>query len=322
MEFLKLLHSIDNGIAYVDIKPEDVLIKQEEMNEINYSNVLFFDLDAALEFGDYDTDNISITEAYKPAYFSTEGKIEIGTPSENCTYAKGIRIMASEKLDGEDGEVEVKSDFGDVKTTKEILNTFLKGDSLDDEIACVEEDDVMDRFSEIKEAIDENEKLNCKTKDLPRYNRLVKVAIFILPVLYALFGISSYNILNNANFILWSGCNNLFFVSIMCVLIIVDTISILYFAQKYSHIKVGTYYYDALDSKKRRIRNSDYNIFRQGTTRKKTTFKDDSVLHKAQQGARHIWWIVLALGICVGCVWISFSLKALPLFVVFTIKRF
>ncbi|MDE6026292.1 MAG: hypothetical protein K2G45_12680 [Lachnospiraceae bacterium] len=316
MEFLKQLHKVDNGIAYVDIKPEDVLIRRDEMAEINFSDVLFFDLDAVLEFGVYECKKLSITEAYKPAYFTDNNEIEIGNSSENCTYAKGVKFMVTEKVKGEEGEVEFCSDLGELKSTKEFLDEFLKGDSLEDEISQIKEDDVIQKLNGVKTALENNEKVNRQTKDLPRFDSFRKISSFLLIILYVSFGFTSYNAMTHKFSFGGFYYDSIWIVSVICVFIIIDTILIYYFAQKYSHTKVGLYYYDAVDSQGHRIRNFEYNAFRLGNTRQKTTFQDESVLHKLQQGARHIWWIVLILGICVGCVVISVVFKSLPLFFV------
>lgn len=320
MEFLKRLHEIDDGLAHVDIKPEDVLIKCDEMGTINFSEVLFFDLEYTLRFGVYDYELLKTctTPQYMPVYFKNEKNIEIGRSSDNCTYAKGVGVMIKNRIEMEEGEVQLKSKKDTIITIKQVLEDVLvkKGNSKDDKIANMKEDEVIQVLDDVKKTLENDEKVNRKIKDLPKYERFRKLWSFILIILYMVFVFSTYVTLTVNS--LESGLAQGYLVLdilILCM-IILDTIMIYYFAQKYSHTLVSVNYYDEKNSRGELVRNSDYNTFRLGTRRNKTTFEDKGKLHKTQQKARHIWWIVLGIGICVGCVWISIVIKAFPIFLV------
>lgn len=319
MEFLKRLHDIDDGLAYVDIKPEDVLIKCDEMGTMNFSEVLFFDLEHILKFGVYDFGMIKrcTTPHYRPSYFYKENKIEIGRSSDNCTYAKGVSPMVKGRIYMNEGEVLIEGDEG-VQTTKKILSDIvvMKGNNKNDIIAGMKEREIIQKLDDVRQGLEKDEKENRETKYLPKYDRNRKVCSFILVGLYILFFASvcfvlTSNEMNRTS--IWISCG---IVIVSFLATIIDTILIYSFAQKYSHTLVGVNYYDERNSRGELVRNSDYNTFRLGGRRNKITFEDKGKLHKIQQAARHLWWIGLGLGICIGCVLISIIARALPVFFV------
>lgn len=319
MDFLKKLHEIDDGLAYVDIKPEDVLIKCDEMGTINFSEVLFFDLEYTLQFGIYDFNELRkcTTPRYRPGYFKKEKEVEIGRSSDNCTYAKGVDSMVRGRIDMDEGEVLIESEEG-TQTTKKILSDMIvmKGNSKYDIIAGMDENEIIRKLDDVKQGLEKDEKENREVKYLPKYDRNRKICSFILVGLYILLSISVYSALtSNKIGLTYIGIDyGIVIFSFLCI--VIDTILIYYFAQKYSHTLVSVNYYDEKNSEGDLVRDSDYNTFRLGTLRNKTTFEDKGKLHKIQQGARHLWWIALGLGICVGCVWISIVFKSLPFFFV------
>lgn len=311
MEFLELLHKTGRGIAYVDIKPGDILLRRNENGIINYSDVAFFDFDSNREFGEYLKSEIMDNVTYPPRYFQTEeGKIKIGRSSENCTFSEVTKMMIEEKKKTEQGEIVGEHD----KKLRSELDEYLAY-TKESGLSQRNEGDVCEFLQKKVNEIEKDEIENKAQKEKKTFKLAWKVWLSFLIPLYMVFWVFAYKTLvlvdANDTFYKYVICLITLFVLIICNIVIIG-----YCAKVYSHAAVSSKYYLKRDSKGRSIRDKDYNAFRIGRTRWKTTFQDHGVLHRAQQRLRYVAWVLLLIGIPIGGTAISIKFRILPIFFV------
>lgn len=310
VEFLEKLHKVEPHWAYVDIKPDDVLIGLNEDGKTrNYSDVLFFDFESNRLFGVYKKGDISITEKYIPNYLKHSDQIDIGTTSENCTYAKAVMSLVEKK----DKNRVIKT-IDDEKTVIEVIRDFMKCEKPNDGVGKETEQKIKETLEDIRNKLEEDEKENQEGKKQPLYLKIWQSACIILLLLYCIMGYLVYDVFANNSYNTVNFYNEFRLVLLVFLLIFIDVFVIYYYAQKYDYLRVSLRYFKATDSNGKNIRNKDYNTFRLGKSRKDTTFQDQSDLHKKQQEGRHIWWGILVIAITIGGGVLSVIAKALPLF--------
>lgn len=311
MEFLKLLHKNGREIAYVDIKPGDILLRRNENGIINYGDVAFFDFDSNREFGEYSKSEIMDNVTYPPLYFKTEeGKIKIGRSSENCTFSEVMKMMIKEKNKTEQGEIVVEHDKKiSFELDKYLTYTKERG------LSQRNEGDICEFLQKKVNEIEKDEIENKAQKEKKTFKSAWKVWLSFLIPLYMVFWVFAYKTLvlvdANDTFHKYMICLIILFVLIICNIVIISCC-----AKVYSHAAVSSKYYLKRDSKGRSIRDKDYNAFRIGRTRWKTTFQDHGVLHRAQQRLRYVAWVLLLIGIPIGGTAISIKFRILPIFFV------
>ena len=305
MEFLRLFHEVEPKTAYVDIKPEDILIRPDEMGGINYGNVVFFDFDSNRLFGTYAYEEVKrcLTPDYQPVYFRGQETVEIGTASENCTFARVVRKM----IDTRDRNINLKMPDGETEVG-EALNRILKNSSRDSGIAVKTEGEIQMELDAVRKCLEDDEKNNANQKMMPVFHAVWTVSCVLLAAFYAGLFVLSGRIL----FFGGGSAGSRVAIAVLAVMIAAATCLILYCAQRYSHILVSTNYYEAEDSKGWKIRNEDYNTFRKGRSRKNTTFKDRSNMHMNQQRARRVWWTLLSLTAAGAFLGLAFFWGNLP----------
>lgn len=311
MEFLKLLHKNGREIAYVDIKPGDILLRRNENGIINYGEVAFFDFDSNRKFGEYLKSEIMDNVTYPPRYFQDEEeKIKIGRSSENCTFSEVMKIMIEEKKKTEQGEIVGEND----KILRRELDEYLAY-TKENGMSQRNEGDVCDFLQEKIKEIEKDEIENKAQKEKKMFKLVWKGWLSLLIPLYLAFWTVAYKTLiivdANDTFYKYMASLMVLFVLIICNIVIIS-----YCAKVYSHAAVSSKYYEKRDSKSRSIRDKDYNAFRIGRNRWRTTFQDHGVLHRAQQRLRYVAWILLLVGIPIGGTVISIKLRILPIFFV------
>ena len=306
-EFLRLFHEVDPQTAYIDIKPDDILIRNDVIGTPNYSDILLFDFDNCRLFGTYPSEDVHkwITERYEPGFFNNEKQIQIGVPSENCTLGKVLSVLTKHKE-----QEQIINFSGERTTAKNAVAPLVDCDKRDSWMAKTKEDEIKKRMGDIKTALELDEKENLKRKRAPLFHWLNHGCWILLLFLSGVFLFQMHSTINDDGI---SHTKNVIVLLLYFVLIALLTFLTYYFAQCRAHIDVGVKYFEKRDSRGERIRNSDYNTFRLSMTRKGRTFLDESDLHRRQQKERHRWWLFLALGICIGCVVVSIIFNALPM---------
>lgn len=87
LDFLKLLHQ--EGLAYPDLKPEDILVRfDHRRNDYNYRHPLFYDFDSMVAFGDHK----EVSHTYGPFLYDQESFM-IDKKSENKTLANVLDLV-------------------------------------------------------------------------------------------------------------------------------------------------------------------------------------------------------------------------------------
>ena len=309
MEFLKRFHAISPKTAYIDIKPEDILVRRDEQDVMNFSNVLLFDFNSCRLFGTYPQEEVLklSTEAYSPKYFFTEKEIDISVGSENCTFGKVLTQIIQHKDRSQKITME-----GKVITSGDAVNTSLGlwgCDRGDEGIATMEEKEIVQRIDTIKEALEETERDRNKHKLKPIYHWLGKICCSLLVLLTGGFFYHMYLALTDHGVQHTKKILELFTI---LLLIIIDTGIVYLWARQHAHLAICIKYYDKRDATGNLIRNAEYNTFRLSMTRKGDTFQDKSDLHLRQQKRRRQWWLILVVWICGVGVLLSIAVEALP----------
>lgn len=304
-EFLQLFHNVSPQTAYIDIKPEDILIRNDVNSTPNYSDILLFDFDNCRLFGTYPRAEVEKWITYKPDFFNSEEQIRIDVESENCTLGKVLSKVAEDKE--KDQKVNL---YGEQTTADSAIAPLIDCDQRSSWMATIEESKVKKRMDDIKDALELDEKRNLERRRIPLFHWWGRICWLLLLLTTSVFLFQIEKTINDGGI---SHTRNVLWLLLHFSLLVAFTFLTYHFAQKKAHIDVGVKYFEKRDSKGGRIRNTEYNTFRLSMTRKGRTFLDESDLHRRQQKERHRWWFFLAFGIVGGCVVVSIICKALPM---------
>lgn len=307
IRFLRCLHT--KGRAYMDLKPEDVLIPEREMGEMDFERPLFYDFNSILELNkEYKMKDIQIrtTEKYQPDDFAgdLDEEREVSLRTENMMYGKVLEDLAGKKA---------QTVSESVMETMKTLIEHLKHPEKD----AMTETEIEERLENIRNQICDEE-YEKEYKQLPgkikKYRFFRRVFMMLAIAAYAgMAFLMSYMYIcadrmkqiANRHQILSPAETA---AALLAVTVALTALKVLNWriAERIANTTVSVKYYHS------DIRTGEYNTFRHGF-RKKTTFQDKSVSNQRRQKRRRILWSVLFAGIVTGLLF-SIKLKSFPVF--------
>lgn len=299
MRFLKIFHR-EVQMGYVDVKPQDILITSDFLGNYKLETPIFFDFDATRMLNQYyEKHSIKCTSGFCPSYFEKydNDKILINIASENCTLVNVLEYMISNKVDKE--------------MLKElILNNKIKNNTEKENMSEV---DIYKTIENFKNKLEDEECIQMGKKyyiEKKKYSSVRIVICVVLVILYICFSCLIINLSLGKT----QGEEEFILLMILGVIILIFICKLTNYrlASKISNLQVSCKYYDKRDSCGKNLRDKNYNTFRNGKTRKCTTFQDCSENNLNQQKLRWVLWSVLAIGIGTA-VAISVIYQALPL---------
>lgn len=309
IRFLRQLHL--EKTAYVDLKPEDILIPVAENREMDFQNPLFYDFNSALAINQkYKPWEITCTDEYKAAGFAVkpgEGinkELEVNLDTENCTYAKVFEYQIEKKVQTISSEVQDKM-FHFIDELKG------KGERALTEIETEKE------LLKIRDQIRDDE-CDREYRNLPNriknFNLFRWIILIITISSYILMGfIMSYMCLHSKMIQEVIEKNERITITGIVIFLFIITLGInglkllnSLIGGRIANTAVSVKYYHT------DIRTGEYNTFRYWT-RKKTTFQDTSENNIKRQQSRRILWVLLAVGI-MGSFGVSIYCESFPVF--------
>lgn len=301
IEFEKMFHK-ELNYAIVDLKPEDIFFSVNISGIPDYSHPYFFDFDAALELcKEYKPGQVRYTKDYCPNSFDDRNaeSISINVATENCTFAKVMkRIVENKTKNNELNELIDANIYYDTITQKENMS----------------EEDIRIGLEKIKKKLDDDENTNMGMiyKRRKKINQILRIVImFILGLMNAVFAVISYDLCINESY------ENKKFIFYVLLLFIISILTSLLkvanclSASSLAKMKVSHNYYDKCVNGIN-VRNSNYNTFRTGKSRYKTTFQDKSAEYKRNQHRRWGLWGILFI-LLIGSFTLSVVLRSLPI---------
>ncbi len=307
IRFLRQLHA--KGLAYMDLKPDDVLVPEREMGQMDFEKPLFYDFNSILNLNKrYRIRDIQIrtTEKYKADDFTgdLDEECEVNLRTENMTYGKVLEKLVCQKSQMVSEDVMEKLRF---------LIEHLKHPESD----AVPETEVEERLGNIKEQI-RDEEYEKEYRELPGKIRKYQFLRWMV-MLITIMGYSGMAVVMSYMYLhtdrveqMISGTCIRSSAAIALVLtastLVLTALKILNWrvSERIANTKVSINYYHSA------IRTGEYNTFRHGF-RRKTTFQDKSESNQRRQRRRRILWVILFLGLVMGLV-LSVAMKSFPVF--------
>lgn len=319
--FLKKLHEFPNlsghGDALVDIKPDDVLVtKNQEAELLDYGNPQFFDFGGVLELDrTYPLSQIKSTPAYRPDDFdsskSKTGKADVTLHTEHYSFSMVINkiLFEKDKKKGLSKEVTDILEDGIIKP--------IKAENLTDEMldkGLIEARDQL-RFEE--------RKLKGKYIELKKIaTYFTRALLFILTTgMYTGMAIIMVYMCVNPEliktYIRSFGMSDSYIIIILCgatLLLSMMKYGVFLLSRYITRIDTSIRYFDVIVDGKS-VNTGEFNTFRYGVTRYKTTYKDDSSANIRRQLIRRICWISLGT-VMVLSLALSILIQNFPIFVI------
>lgn len=296
-EFLKRFH--EEGKAYVDLKPEDILITASKQ-KVEYHAPLFFDFNSVLDLGKrYPLEEINATEEFKPRQFNgPDREAEVCSATENYTFAKVLENRINVKKETVTDEVRNEIDR---------LIRMLKNGG-----ACKMSDEEINRkLNDIKEQIQEDE---CKfnetelIKKSDRFRWIHKISVAVIVLIYIVMTMILGN-MSIHHFSRKAGAREVELAVILFVLItfltLLKVLTAVLAAKVANSTVVCKYFHTD-------IRDGNYNTFKKGG-RKYITLQDNSESNLERQRLRRVLWSLLGLAILMGFS-LSVRMNAFPIF--------
>lgn len=307
MSFTKKLHKI--GLVNLDLKPEDVLIRYDDIRgEFLLNDLYFFDLDGLLEVGgNYVKSELKMTKLYSPVLFeeSSDTEIVLTDRMDYSILGNILSLLLKNKL----------QQISD--RTKKALMAYLD-DSMRGNLA---ENELQEKFGEILKNIKEEQYNDLMRKVLPqkekRYN-IIRIGILLMNiVVYSILGYTLFSH-RDVKLSFHVKTNILIFVILIALVLLVTGLKILnsLLCEKIARIKISCHYYERMTSRgKVLIRTGEFNTFRHGW-RRYSTYQDNSKNNMRRQHLRRILWAALAIAVLYG-FGLSIWLSAAPVFFAF-----
>lgn len=305
--FLKKIHK--NGFSIIDLKPEDILIKFDEIRgEFLLNKLYFFDLDAVMKLGEvYDKEKLRMTPIYSSQLLSeiNAAQIEITDKLDFAILANILSILVKGK------EQQLS------KQSKVELFDYLRS-----VMSCkLEEQNIYERLSEILKRIKMEQYNELMRKVLPLKEKkytIIRVVILSLNVLA--YGILGYILILYQRLKLIIDYGSMLSILLFSFFFILFTVGIKILnsllCERIARIKISCYYFDRETSRGNVvIRTGEFNTFRQGG-RRYSTYQDESKNNMRRQHLRRVLWILFAVAIIFGLV-LSIELTAAPIFFAF-----
>lgn len=301
--FLQIFHSKD--MAYVDLKPDDILLPPTIDGEPDCAHPLFYDLNSAKKINqEYALTEITSTEAYRPPEFEgTTETTEINHYTENYTFSMVLEERVEPKLETIPPE------------TSDRLQTLLT--NLRSRKNVLAENEVDLKLKEIRDAIRDHEFLH-KQDELKKAEtgfHLLHISSMLITgtLIFCMLAVSfilcfSPNMLQKYSYFSNTAIASALLISvvILTVLKIINS----KIAAKMANIAVACEYYQ------KPIRTDQYNTFRK-MGRKNTTYQDESQSNLDRQKLRRILWLVLGISVLISLL-LSIYLQSFPIFLSLT----
>lgn len=307
-KFMKLVHK--RKLAYVDLKPDDILLPKSRIGNIDNELPLFYDFNSMLEMGLYSagTGIVNGTKEYMPPQFKNRSKndmLSVDLNSERYTYAAVLQSIIKEKM--QTLSYALKSKLEDL--FDELMKS--EGEQMDEE-------ELEETLKEIRQEVQDNEYEN-EYKRLPgrtKWFHLIHFLIMILAIgLHIATGLFIAFLCfrtDKASFLLFEKYH-LFLWKLILVMIgdvvVLNGLKILSMklAQIIANSTISCHYY------KTDIKNGNYNTFRLGK-RKNTTFQDTHQSNVNRQRLRHVLWPIVCIALLATLV-LSMPLISFPVFI-------
>lgn len=299
IHFLRELHGL--GLAYIDLKPEDILIPLDEMGTVLFTQPMFFDFNSCLESNRaYDANVLRnyTTERYRADIFSdyTLNEIEINVALENEMFANVLESLVERKYQTVSESVKARL----VKLFEELrksINSKWSEEQIEVELISIQEQ-ILD-----EEHIGDDKHLKGRIK---KYN-IIRIVFLIITIMGHV----------NITFRLVDLClkvdktishewlrKEMFSIFLLTVILIIVKLLYWWLAERIAN------YYVSLKSYQERTNRYEYHIFRRGF-RVNTTFQDDHESNEKRQRRRLVLWftlfVALVSSILISVIWRSFA---------------
>lgn len=305
--FLMKVHK--KNLAYVDLKPSDILLKVTKSKNLN-TTPLFYDFNSMVPIGQYRIDSgmIDCTPLYQPPWFqnrSGEEMVSVDLKSEQYTFGAVLKEMLTEKMQMVSLEVRLRIE-------KLLINLMHK--------ETMEEKEIIDELIAIRDKIRDDEysveyqKLPKRIKGfrvLQTVNLLITLGAYILVTV-----ILGYLCINKGNvnfrilkrFKITTPHFVFLLLGITIVLLLLLKLAYMKVSSRIANSMVSCRYYQS------DIRDGEYSAFYHGK-RRKTLFQDTHKGNAQRQRLRHVLWVLLPLGLIIGLKY-SLMINSFPVFIV------
>lgn len=302
IRFLEKLHCL--GWAYMDLKPEDILIPIDEMGNIMFTQPLFFDFNSCVEINRRHTTSVVrkyTTEQYRANIFSNYSleEIEIDISVENEMFANVLEsLVGSTKYQTVSKQVKAR--------LKKLFDELRKPTDL-----IWSEKQIEMELKEIKEQILQEEH-RADDKRLKTKTEIFNVVRIFILVLTIMGHISITIRLVNLCFTDGIGYNYEWLIrevfAVLFFILILMGLKLLYWwlAERIAN------YYISSKSYQERTNTSEYYVFRRGF-RVNTTFQDKNECNQRRQRRRIVLWTILFVALVSSFV-ISIAINSFVIF--------
>lgn len=322
--FLKKLHEFPNlsghGDALVDIKPDDVLVTKNENAELpDYGNPKFFDFGGVLELDQtYPLSQIKSTPAYCPDDFdsskSKTGVAEVTLHTEHYSFSRVMNKILFEKDKKKGLSTEVKNIIEN-RIMKPLSDKSLTDEMLDNGLIeardqfRLEEKELKGKYIEFKKIV----------------MYFVRALLFILTTgmyigMAIIMGYMCANPELSRTWLRNFGISDSYIILILCgvtLLLSLMKFGVFLLNRYILRIQTSIQYFDEIVDGKS-VNTGEFNTFRYGITRYKTTYKDISSANRRRQLVRRICWISLGTIMVLSLV-LSILIQSFPIFVILSL---
>lgn len=312
-EFCSVLHEM--GLCYVDLKPDNVLIRRSLTNEPDYGNPMFFDFDSVLPFGHYCVQEVNWTVAYLPKDIQSicnpgsKETVGINAGFDISILGKVLR----EKLDHEQITEMIQGDL------REQLDSVL--DKMENPEEGMNMKVISGLLREIRDSVLHAGREREKTvleKKIEKYklfyNIILGITLSAYGIITAVFLMLGMNSHWNRTQVYLSSPVNLLMAAVILVILTMLTMAakfqLLNQAAQRAASEVAS---DAFD---KQIYTDEKDTFLIGG-RSNATYQDKSFANKSRQRWRHVLWLLLGIGIIVFGTVFSLAVNSFPVFLAF-----